>query len=213
MAATLGQVMLTAVMVAAAITLSACSRSSSSPPVDQTKAAVPGTAANPANQPVNEDAKALAGFLERVNQYVTLHQKLENSLPKLSKESTPQQIDTHQRALAKLLQDARQGAKPGDIFTPESQAVIKRLIAKVFAGPDGAAQKASVMDENPGVPSLKVNGRYPDEVPVSTIPPQLLEGLPKLPEEMEFRFVGNDLILMDTHAHIVADYVRDSFPK
>jgi hypothetical protein len=213
MAGTLGQVMLTAVVVAAAITLSACSRSSSSPPADQTKAAVPGTAANPANEPVNEDAKALAGFLERVNQYAALHQKLENSLPKLSKESTPQQIDAHQRALSKLIQDARQDAKPGDIFTPESQAVIKRLIAKVFAGPEGAAQKASVMDENPGVPSLKVNGRYPDEVPVSTIPPQLLEGLPKLPEEMEFRFVGNDLILMDTHAHIVADYVRDSFPK
>src|SRR5438874_4348123 len=101
MAATPGQVMLTAV-VAAAISISACSRSSSSPPVDQTKAAVPGTAANPANQPVNEDAKALAGFLERVNQYAALHQKLENSLPKLSKESTPQQIDAHQRALSKL---------------------------------------------------------------------------------------------------------------
>ncbi len=25
---------------------------------------------------------------------------------------------------------------------------------------------------------------------------------------MEFRFVGNDLILMDTHAHIIADFVR-----
>jgi hypothetical protein len=60
---------------------------------------------------------------------------------------------------------------------------------------------------------MKVNSRYPDEIPVSTIPPQLLEGLPKLPEEMEYRFVGNDLILMDTHAHIIADFVPDTFTK
>jgi hypothetical protein len=206
----LGHVMLTVAL--AAVFVSACSRTASPPAVDQAKAAVPGTT-TAGSQPVNDEAKAMAGFLERVNQYVALHQKLENSIPKLSKESTPEQIDEHQRSLAKLIQDARQGAKPGDLFTPESQAVIKGLLAKVFGGPDGAALKASVMDENPGVPSLKVNGRYPDDVPVSTIPPQLLEHLPKLPEEMEFRFVGNTLILMDTHAHIVADFIRDSFPQ
>jgi hypothetical protein len=202
-----------AMIVALSALVASCSRSASPPPVDQTKAAVPGSAANAPAPPVNEDAKALAGFLDRVNQYATVHQKLENSLPKLSKDSTPEQIDAHQRALAKLIQDARSTAKPGDIFTPESQAVIKKLIAKIFGGPDGAAIKASVMDENPGVPNLKVNGRYPDEVPVSTIPPQLLEGLPKLPEEMEYRFVGNDLILMDTHAHIVADIIPDAFTR
>jgi hypothetical protein len=192
---------------------SGCSRSSS-PPVDQTKAGVPGTGPSaPPAEPVNEDAKALAGFLDRVNQYVTLHQKLENTLPKLSKESTPQQVDTHQRALLKLMQDARKDAKQGDIFTPESQVVIKKLIAKVFGGPDGAALRASVMDENPGVANLKVNDRYPDHIPVSTIPPQLLEGLPKLPEEMEYRFVGNDLILMDTHAHMIADFIPNALAK
>ncbi|HEU4938821.1 MAG TPA: hypothetical protein VFT39_20370 [Vicinamibacterales bacterium] len=191
----------------------ACSRSSS-PPVDQAKAAVPGTGTStPPAQPVNEDAKALAAFLDRVNQYVLVHQKLENTLPKLSKESTPQQVDAHQRALSKLIQDARKDAKQAEIFTPESQVVIKKLIAKIFSGPDGAGLKASVMDENPGVPNLKVNDRYPDEIPVSTIPPQLLEGLPKLPEEMEYRFVGDDLILMDTHAHIIADFIPNTFTK
>jgi hypothetical protein len=191
----------------------ACSRSSS-PAVDQAKAAVPGTGTStPPAQPVNEDAKALAAFLDRVNQYVLVHQKLENTLPKLSKESTPQQVDAHQRALSKLLQDARKDAKQADIFTPESQVVIKKLISKIFSGPDGPGLRASVMDENPGVPNLKVNDRYPDEIPVSTIPPQLLEGLPKLPEEMEYRFVGNDLILMDTHAHIIADFIPNTFTR
>jgi hypothetical protein len=164
------------------------------------------------DQPVNPDAKALAGFLDRVNEYVKVHQKLEAALPHLPKEATPQQIDKNQRALGALIQDARRTAKQGDIFTPESQVVMKRLLAKVFGGPDGAALKASIMDENPGVPRIVVNARYPDAVPLSTIPPQVLQGMPKLPEEMEFRFIGNTLVLMDVHAHIIADYVPDAFP-
>jgi hypothetical protein len=207
-----GRVTLTAIGLVW-VGLSACSRTAPPEPADQAKAAVPGSASSPVNQPVNPDAKALAGFLDRVNAYVAVHRTLENTLPKLSKESTPEQIDTHQRALSKLIQDARKDAKPGDLFTPESQAVFKQLLAKVFGGPDGAALKASIMDENPGVPALKVNDRYPDAVPVSTIPPQVLEGLPKLPEEMEFRFVGNDLILMDTHAHLIADFIRKALPQ
>jgi hypothetical protein len=166
-----------------------------------------------ADQPINPDAKALAGFLERVNQYVELHQKLEDTLPHLSKESSPQEIDKHQRSLGQLIQDARKTAKPGDIFTPESQAAIKRLLGRVLGGADSEALKASIMDENPGLPSLKVNERYPDTVPLSTIPPQVLQGLPKLPEEMEFRFIGNTLILMDVHAHIIVDFIPNAFPR
>jgi hypothetical protein len=209
----LGRVMV-AGSVLTCVWVSGCSRTAAPPePADQAKAAVPGSGSSAANQPVNADAKALAGFLERVNAYVALHQKLENTLPKLSKESNPEQIDQHQRALMKLIQEARKDAKPGDVFTPESQVVFKRILAKVFGGPDGAELKASIMDENPGVPSLKVNDRYPDTVPVSTIPPQVLQEFPKLAEELEYRFVGNHLILMDTHAHMIADFVRNAFPQ
>lgn len=211
MARTLDRRILTA-LVAAALSLPACGRESdgSRPGADQAKPAAPSSA--PADQPVNADAKALEGFLQRVNEYVAVHQKLEGSLPKLSKEAAPADIDRHQRALAKLIQNERREAKQGDIFTPESQAVIKRLLGRVFGGADGAALKASIMDENPGIPTLKVNDRYPDTVPVSTIPPQVLQGLPRLPEEMEFRFVGDDLILMDTHAHIIADFIPRALP-
>lgn len=207
-------------MIAASLSLAACT-GTASPENEQAKP--PATAAQPGkppaaqtpppkDQPVNPDAQALAGFLDRVNEYVKVHKKLEDSLPHLPKEATPQQIDKNQRALGQLIQDARKGAKQGDLFTPESQAVIKKLLAKVFGGPDGPALKASIMDENPGVPKIVVNDRYPDTVPLSTIPPQVLEGLPKLPEEMEFRFVGNTLVLMDVHAHIMADFIPDAFP-
>ena len=201
-----------ATLTVAALWLPACRGGSDGarPGADQSKPAAPSSA--PADQPVNPDAKAMEGFLQRVNEYVAVHQKLESSLPKLSKEATPADIDKHQRALSKLIQNARRDSKQGDLFTPDSQKTIKQLLARVFGGPDGASLKASIMDENPGVPSLKVNDRYPDTVPVSTIPPQVLQGLPRLPEEMEFRFVGNDLILMDTHAHIIADFIPNALP-
>jgi hypothetical protein len=162
---------------------------------------------------VNADAKAMATFEARVNEYVTLHRKLEDKLPKLKKESTPLEIDKHQRALGQLVRDARKDAKPGDIFTPEARAVVKALMVRVFGGPDGRALRDSIMDENPGTMKLTVNSRYPDTVPLSTMPPQVLQGLPKLPEEMEYRFVGNRLILMDVHAHLIADFVDNALPR
>jgi hypothetical protein len=64
-------------------------------------------AAKPATPAVNPDEPVVKDFVARVNQYVALHQKLEGTLPKLSKESTPEEIDKKERALAALIQGAR----------------------------------------------------------------------------------------------------------
>jgi hypothetical protein len=50
-------------------------------------------------------------------------------------------------------------------------------------------------------------------VPLSTVPPEVLQTLPTLGEDMEYRFIGDDLILLDTHAHVVADVIEDALPK
>ena len=160
-----------------------------------------------------EDAKALATMTERLKEYIDLHVRLERMLPPLPKEATPEQIDQNQRALGKLVQEARANAKVGDIFTPEARPVIVRLLATIFGGPDCAQLKASIMDENPVDVKLAVNGRYPDAVPISTIPPQVLQTLPQLTEDLEYRFIGNRLIILDSHAHIIADYIEDALPK
>ena len=68
------------------------------------------------------------------------------------------------------------------------------------------------MDENPGRLSLHINARYPESVPVSTVPPQVLQALPKLPEDLEYRFIGDRLILHDIHAHIIVDIIDDAIP-
>jgi hypothetical protein len=164
--------------------------------------------------PLSEtEAAALATMNVRLNDYVALHRKLEATLPKLPTDATPQQIDTNQRQLEKLVREARAGAKQGDLFTPEAQPVIRRLLATVFGGPEGRQLKDSIMDENPVDVTVEVNGRYPDSVPVSTVPPQVLQTLPKLSEDMEYRFIGDHLIVLDVHAHLIADFVSDALPK
>jgi hypothetical protein len=71
------------------------------------------------------------------------------------------------------------------------------------------------MDENP-IPAeaskLAVNIRYPDTVPLTTVPPQVLQTLPKLTEDIEYRFIGDQLILLDGHAHVIVDFIPDALP-
>lgn len=193
---------------AAALSLTACAHASATLPEPR----APVTSRPEGMQLVNDDAQALASLQERIEEYLALHDRIEATLPPLPKEATPEQIDVHQRALARLIRDARRNAKPGDVFTRDSRAVIRGLMVRVFGGPDGAKLKASIMDENPGRLHLTVNSRYPDTVPLSTVPPQVLAGLPKLPEELEFRFIGRTLILLDVHAHLIVDLIDNIVP-
>jgi len=164
--------------------------------------------------PLSEaDAKALATMNDRVGEYIDLHRRIEATLPKLPDDATPQQIDRNQRLFEEKLRAARKGARAGDIFTAEARPVILRLLSAVFAGPDGKRLKASIMDENPKDLTHTINGRYPDSVPLSSVPPEVLQTMPKLSEDMEYRFIGDDLILLDTHAHVIADVIENALPR
>jgi len=143
----------------------------------------------------------------------TLHQKLEATLPHLPKDATPEQIAQRERALAALVQSNRATAKRGDLFTPAMTAYLKRVLQRVFARPDGKKLRASIFDEYPGPVALKVNGQYPDAVPIASMPPEVLAALPKLPEEMEYRFVGAQFILFDSHSHTIPDFILDALPS
>ena len=161
---------------------------------------------------VNPNAATLAEFTKRVDVYVALHKKLEGTLPKLPEQTNPYEIDRHQRALSRLIQDARKTAKQGDLFTPAMQRLVRNLLLPVFRGADGKQLRAEIFDnEYKGNVKLAVNARYPDEVPISTVPPQVLAQLPKLPEELEYRFVQTNMILFDPHAHVIADFVPAAF--
>jgi hypothetical protein len=66
---------------------------------------------------------------------------------------------------------------------------------------------AAIMDDNPGEFSARINGIYPEEKPVSTVPPRVLDMLPRLPDDLEYRFLGRHLILFDTRARVILDQI------
>ena len=151
-------------------------------------------------------------FVKRVEAYVALHKKLESTGPTLPQQTTPTVVDAHQRALSTLIQEARKDAKPADLLTPAMQRRIRNLLRPIFAGPEGRQIKTEILDnEYKGNVRLAVNARYPDDVPISTVPPQVLAALPKLPEEVEYRFIQNRLILFDVHAHLIIDFMDRAF--
>ena len=100
-------------------------------------------AAVPSQPAVNQNAAALADFRTRVEAYAALHRKLEESLPKLSQEATPSEIDRHQRALLNGIAGARAAAKQGDVFTPPVRRIIRILIADTFARGNSATLRQS----------------------------------------------------------------------
>jgi hypothetical protein len=171
-----------------------------------------GVASLSVQQPPSPEAKVISDFMDRIREYLALGQQVERMTPRLPQDATPQQIDRSRRALTPRLQTTRAAAKQGDLFTAEMTSVVRRLLNRVFAGPEGRQLRSSIMDENPVAIPLKVNQLYPDTVPLSTMPPELLKALPELPEELQYRFIGDHLILLDPHAQMIADFIPDALP-
>jgi hypothetical protein len=67
--------------------------------------------------------------------------------------------------------------------------------------------RAAIMDDNPGEFSNKINGTYPEEKPLSTVPPNILAVLPRLPDDIQYRSLGRHLIFLDTRASVILDRI------
>jgi hypothetical protein len=164
-------------------------------------------------------ADALKEFNDRVKKYVELHKRVKADLPAMKPTTDPAKIATHEAAMAAALRTARSGAQHGDIFIPAIQPSFVQLVRSETKGAAGAKARDMIKEGNPKVEgdpakiSLKVNGIYPGDAPLSTVPPDILRKLPPLPPELEYRFVGRHLILRDVAATIIVDYILDAAPE
>lgn len=176
--------------------------------------AIESVAQKPAAQAANValDRKTIATFESRAKAYVKLSNRVERKLPKLSKDSTPEQISAHKKAFEEGVRLARAGAKRGDIFTAGAAEYLRRLIRTEFKGQDRGEIKEVILDaDTAGVP-LKVNYPYPETKEVSTVPPTLLLKLPQLPKEVNYRFVGRHMLLVDKENGLILDFLLNAIP-
>jgi len=163
---------------------------------------------------VNPDAGLLADFRTRVDAYNELRKDLQKKAPPLKKTDDPAEIALAEKALAQQIRAARAHAKPGDIFTPATRALFRRLLNPAVKGPDGAENKAAIKDDAPEPKDIpfKVNGEYPKDEPLSTVPPDVLKALPPLPENLQYRFVSKHILLYCSRGNLIIDYMLNAIP-
>lgn len=179
--------------------------------------AAAGVLAGQGAAPSKEQTDDAAGFKEftgRVEEYLKLHKTVEKELPALkNKEELPEMIAAHQQALARKIREARPHARPGDVFTRATREAFRHVIRSVFQDPQTATARATIRQRETGKEvRLQVNGIYPDAVAETTFPSTLLQKLPTLPDELAYRIVGRDLVLVDRRANLVVDLLHEALP-
>jgi hypothetical protein len=159
------------------------------------------------------DKQTAEAFEKRVKDYASLRESLEEKMPKLSKEAKPEEIETHKKQFQERVRAARAGAKHGEIFTPEAQALIRRIIKDEFKGRERAEFRNTVLKEAEikAVP-LRVNYPYPEGGELLEMPATLLLRLPQLPKQVRYRFVGRNFLLVDRENGLIVDYMTNALP-
>ena len=163
--------------------------------------------------------EAIKDFTDRVRDYLKIHKKAAETLPALTGNEDPATVAAYRLALAQAIRVRRPAARRGDVFDAR---VVPTLVARVrgeLEGPEARPARKVLREGNPSfdpegyVPvPIRINGDYPVRAPVSTVPASVLLVLPPLPETLDYRFVGRDLILRDTEANLIVDYIVGAVP-
>jgi hypothetical protein len=117
-------------------------------------------------------------------------------------------------AYVKLPAAARRDSHQGNIFTPEVAEQFHMIVDEAFRGPDARNMRRTIEEGDPvKVTTLHVNDVYPEEIPLTTMPPMLLRRLPALPMELAYRIIGRALVLQDTKTNVIVDFIPDAIPR
>ena len=151
-------------------------------------------------------------FEKQVNDYIALRNKVRANAPKLSKDSTPEQIHAYRTTLENSLRSARPNAKRGEFFQPATADFIRRTLKTEFQGKDRQELREKIFEtETQGV-VLRVNYPYAQTAEFSEMPATLLTKLPQLPKELRYRFVGRNMLLVDRESDVIIDFMPDALP-
>jgi hypothetical protein len=158
------------------------------------------------------DKAAIDGFEKQVKSYIELRNKVRENAPKLSKDSTPEQIHAYRTTLENSLRSARPNAKRGEFFQPATADFIRRTLKTEFQGKDRQELRKTIFEtETQGV-VLRVNYPYAQTAEFSEMPATLLTKLPQLPKELRYRFVGRNMLLVDRESDVIIDFMPDALP-
>jgi hypothetical protein len=164
--------------------------------------------------PAALEERVVHDFDRRIDQYVRLHRRLERGLPPEHVFGDFEDMSEAVDALHAALVDARPNATAGMFFTPAVADLLSARLAQAIVKSGHTPAQAWIamnLGYVSGIPEPQINGRFPATRYVR-VWPALLAALPALPEELEYRFVGWDLVLVDVHADLVVDILKNALP-
>jgi hypothetical protein len=142
-------------------------------------------------------------FSSRVQAYADLRDRLQTGLPQPVATNSLTELRSTRQALAARIRKARANAKQGELFSDSLATQVRKSLRRAI---DAHTWKV-IMDDNPGEQPSQVNVEYREGSPLTTMPPNVLAALPKLPGGIEYRFVERHLILLDTRALVIVDRI------
>lgn len=154
------------------------------------------------------DPPVVEDFEQRVQQYLDTHKEMHVAV---KPSDSAEKIEQEKQQARKKIKQARPEAKQGDIFSPAISTYFREQLARTLQGPDGPKIRASLRRAEP-LPNLrlKVNSGYPKDLPLQSTPPTMLANLPQLPGELEYRIVGQTLVLYDVSSGLIADLLPNA---
>jgi hypothetical protein len=178
----------------------------------QGRAPAAAPAADPDHPKVNAQGAAQAEFQARLDRYLTLRSSLAGKLKPLSPTPDAADLASRQELLAAAIKKARATAKRGDLIPPLVAQLIATTVREDFQRRNPTA-KVGVFEEVPERSGASlINRTFPAADALATVPPLLLRNLPMLPDNLQYRFSGSDVVILDGDVQVIIDYVPRVLP-
>ena len=155
-------------------------------------------------------AQSVDRFDDAVEHYVALHREAERHLdPQQLQLGDAESVLAYAAALREALCRVRPMATEGDVFAPAAAQFRQRIRLALRRHAIVARDLLVAMrhDSEPGARPPAVNQAFSWALG-NLMPAVLIEALPALPDELQYRFVGKSLVLVDIHAGLVVDILR-----
>lgn len=154
---------------------------------------------------------AVQNFQKRLKDYVDLRTKLARELKPLAPTASASELAARQESLAAAIRTTRKTARKGDLIPTDVASLLRTVVADDFRARKPEARQAAFNEVTDGVPPT-INRTYPANAALPTVPPLLLAKLPALPDNLQYRFLGRHLVLLDGDTQIIIDYVDNALP-
>jgi hypothetical protein len=150
-----------------------------------------------------------------IKAYIALRDEATQALPPLETSPDAEDFLIVADAMAAAIRLARPWAAEGDVINPEAAILLRRRIRSTLS--ERGCAVADIFADQRNDPSYPVPPRpivhdQFDWGRGSFMPACVLRVLPPLPEDLQFRFVQQDLVLVDVDADLVVDVLPDALP-